>query len=76
MEPDDEDFGQCECGGAWFFLTVQGDDEDAEGPGVVCIDTEGTVTGYAGELACAECSKPWDPNVKFKPARGHLRVVQ
>lgn len=74
---DDESFGQCVCGSAWFRLEVP-DDYVAEqidlGP-AVCIDAHGSITGYAGKLVCIGCERDWDPNVTFKPTRSHLRVV-
>ncbi len=79
-EDYDEGYGQCVCGGAWFELHNQ-DDIDVVGSGpiappAVCIDVHGGVTGYSGKLVCVECGKDWDPNVTFKPTRGHLRAVE
>ncbi len=68
-----DDFGQCVCGGAWFALAAP---DGEEGPGVVSIDTEGKVTGWAGELVCAQCEEVWNPNIRFTRTRGHLRVIE
>lgn len=72
----DEGYGQCVCGSAWFRLEQLDEiDEDDVGP-AVCIDPDGGVTGYAGKLVCVECEVDWNPNMRFKRAKGHLRLVE
>lgn len=71
MIDKEDDIGFCPCGGAWFEV-LPPEDADENEVGVVCVDTEGEVTGYAGRLACAECYREWAPN---NPGR-HLRLVR
>lgn len=44
-----------ECGGAWFRLGA-GSPEDFE-HGAVCINADGSVTGYSGTPHCASCGR-------------------
>lgn len=54
----------CPCGAAWFALR-QPHHGAFDGPGTVCLDTEGRVTGYTGHPVCVECGTPakleWSP---------------
>lgn len=76
LEEDDDGIGWCACGAAWFELRVF-DDPDAN-PDIgaaVCINPEGTVTGYAGKLVCLECGADWTPESPPEP-RPPLRLLQ
>ncbi len=58
----DDDIGWCRCGAAWFELQQYDDlDVDPEIGPAMCIDPEGSVTGYAGKLVCIECGEDWTP---------------
>lgn len=73
---DTDDIGWCVCGAAWFQLAIY-DDPDAD-PAIgaaVCINPEGTVTGYAGRLVCLECGADWTPG-DLPQERPLLRLLQ
>lgn len=70
----DDDFGTCPCGSAWFNLLPH-DEDTMDALAAVCIDMEGGVTGYAGKLACVDCGLDWNPALKLKQTSSHLRVV-
>lgn len=79
LEQDTDGIGWCGCGAAWFQLRVY-DDPDAD-PAIgaaVCINPEGTVTGYAGKLVCLECGADWTPGEPTPPPpeRPLLRLIQ
>lgn len=38
------------CGEAWFHLGGEG--------AAVCLDEDGSITGYAGYLYCSSCGRP------------------
>lgn len=44
-----------DCGCPWFELGSRVDDAFELVPGQVCIDSEGSITGYSGTPHCAEC---------------------
>lgn len=46
-------FASCVCGSGWFEIRLP------DGPGAVCMNPDGTVTGYSGHPYCAECGAPW-----------------
>lgn len=46
-EPSGYDGITCPCGEAWYALD-----------GAVCLDRDGTVTGYSGRLTCVGCGQP------------------
>lgn len=48
--PSSTDPLTCRCGSVWFDLVGR----DGQPPAVT-VNLEGTVTGYAGELACRSC---------------------
>lgn len=52
------DYAVCECGSSWFELRHPGAGEQ---PGQVCLNNDGSVTGYAGAPHCTECGKIWAP---------------
>lgn len=43
----------CPCGSGWFELRAGGR------PGAVCMEANGTISGYAGTPCCIECGLPW-----------------
>lgn len=46
---------RCACGAEWFVLRGRTSDPEAIAHGAVTISADGSVTGYAGSLVCAEC---------------------
>lgn len=75
----EEGIGWCRCGAAWFELRTYDDpDADPTIAAAVCIDPEGTVTGYAGRLVCLECGADWIPGELSPPLpeRPLLRLIQ
>jgi hypothetical protein len=69
-----EDYGSCPCGCAWFRIAPY-DDSAGDDEAAVCVSLDGEITGYAGKLACIDCGADWDPNLRFRPTTGHLRIV-
>lgn len=53
--------GRCRCGSEWFTLHGRATDPAVAGHGAVTISSEGSITGYCGEVRCAECREPWAP---------------
>lgn len=47
---------RCDCGSEWFQL-VQEMPDGADVPGAVVMESDGHITGYAGDLRCADCGK-------------------
>lgn len=45
----------CVCGSGWFEIRAQGR------PGAVCLNQDGTVSGYVGVPYCVECGELWQP---------------
>lgn len=74
MHLDDEDFGSCPCGSAWFVLEVP-DEAVGDCRPAVCIDEDGNINGFAGKLVCIECEQDWNPELRFRRTRSHLRIV-
>lgn len=71
-----DDIGWCACGNAWFALAHPEDADDWPDPLVppaVCIDPEGDITGYAGNLVCIECGRLWTR--EYLPPVPQLRLV-
>lgn len=68
--PADEEVSSCPCGSAWFTLRGTAPNEGIAVPGVVAVDGRGSVIGYAGQLVCVECARP------FTPAADRLRAVE
>lgn len=80
-EMNDDQIGWCSsCGAAWFTLAPFEDDDliastDEQASTALCVDPDGTVTGYAGKLVCLECGDDFVPGLVFRDGRRHLRVV-
>lgn len=53
--------GRCRCGSEWFTLHGRATDPAIAKHGAVTISSEGNVTGYCGDVRCAECREPWAP---------------
>ena len=64
---DTYDGATCACGSAWFQLVGDGGTEGTAG--LVALDERGVIIGYAGQLVCAECARPW------QSGRERLRAV-
>lgn len=71
----DDPVGTCRCGSPWFYLEIPEDDESSSLEPAVCINAEGDITGYAGQLVCCDCGKIWEPNARCERGLRHLRLV-
>jgi hypothetical protein len=53
----DDGCATCPCGSGWFELRLPNSSQ----PGAVCLQQDGTVSGYAGQPHCIECGTVWLP---------------
>lgn len=61
-----EDPLRCSCGGEWFVLDGGSAAPEGLDRGAVCLNVDGTITGYFGTLRCNDCGQHKNP----EPERG------